>query len=338
MARKSTTLSEGVNAASLLVIILVSWAIFAVLGSGFLSSFNLYSVGQIASRDVVLGLAQLLFLAVGRLNLAVGSIGAICCSLLGYLLVDTKLGLPVALVLVALLGVGASLVMAVLELVTRLSSFIVTLAFLSIYGGAALLLTGNAQYQITSAALTKLGNGTLWASWCCPLAVLAVMSAAVIWSVYNRTSIGWKMLSVGASERAARASGVNVGRTLLFAYGASGLLCALAAVMQSAYQLNVNGGVGSDWLVPSFIAPVLGGALLNGGNAPVTGLLLAAVFYDSLQSGLTILNVPSYWLQLAEGLVLLAAVLLNNVRNNGTLKDRLMVRRRAPRLRAGAPA
>jgi ribose transport system permease protein len=77
----------------------------------------------------------------------------------------------------------------------------------------------------------------------------------------------------------------------------------------------VNAGVGSDWLLPSFIAPVLGGVALVGGDVTLGGILLAAVFYDSLQSGLTILNVPSYWLQFAQGLVLLVAVILNQLRH-----------------------
>jgi ribose transport system permease protein len=118
--RRIAALGEGVNVASLLVVVAVTWTIFGIVGSGFLTSFNIYSIGQIAARDVVLGLAQLMVLATGRLNLAIGSIGAICCSLLGYLLVDANWSLPVAIALVAILGVAAALLMAVLELVTGL--------------------------------------------------------------------------------------------------------------------------------------------------------------------------------------------------------------------------
>jgi ribose transport system permease protein len=103
---------------------------------------------------------------------------------------------------------------------------------------------------------------------------------------------------------------------LLGAYALSGLLAALAAVMESSYELSVNASVGSDWLLPSFVAVVLGGVTLTGGDITVGGILLAAVFFDSLQSGLTILNVSSYWLNLAEGLVLLVAVIVDQLRRN----------------------
>jgi ribose transport system permease protein len=101
---------------------------------------------------------------------------------------------------------------------------------------------------------------------------------------------------------------------VLAAYGLSGLLCAIAAIMNASYELNVNAGFGSDWLLPSFIAAVLGGVALTGGEVSVVGILLAALFYDSLQSGLTIINVPSYWIELPQGCVLLAAVLLDQLR------------------------
>jgi ribose/xylose/arabinose/galactoside ABC-type transport system permease subunit len=206
--------------------------------------------------------------------------------------------------------------MGLVELKSGLSSFIVTLAFMSAYGGAALLFSRSENFQITTPALTALGSGTFLSEAICPLVVVAMICGGIIWVIYNRTSFGWKSLAIGANERAARASGVNAGSVLLGAYALSGLLAALAAVMESSYELSVNANVGSDWLLPSFVAVVLGGVTLTGGDITIGGILLAAVFFDSLQSGLTILNVSSYWLNLAEGLVLLVAVIIDQLRRN----------------------
>ncbi len=302
------------SAIGLVILITITWTVFGVAGSGFLGSFNLYSIGQLAARDAVLGMAQAMLIVVARMNLAVGSIGAVCTSLLGYLLVSAGVPVWLAFLLVALTGVLASLLMGAAELLTGLSSFIVTLAFLSAYAGGALLFTSGHQYQISSSIISRLGNGTLLTSAICPLVAVAVVCGVLCWLLYSRNSLGWKMLAVGANERAARASGVNVPRVVLAAYALSGLLCAVATVMNASYELNVNAGFGSDWLLPSFIAAVLGGVALTGGEISVTGILLAALFYDSLQSGLTIINVPSYWIQLPEGLVLLVAVLLDRAR------------------------
>jgi ribose transport system permease protein len=312
----------------LTVLIVLAWTVFGVINSSFLSSFNLYGIGQLAARDAVLGMAQAALVVMARMNLAVGSVGGICASLLGWMLVSANVALPVALLAVAAAGVTASLIMGFVELKSGLSSFIVTLAFLSAYGGGALLLSRSANYQITDPSLGGLGNGTFLKPAICPLVVVALVCAGAVWVVYSRTGFGWKTLAIGANERAARASGVNTGRVLLGAYALSGLLCAVGAVMESSYELNVNASVGQDWLLPSFVAVVLGGVTLTGGDITIGGILLAALFFDSLQSGLTILNVSSYWLELAEGLVLLAAVIADQLRRSR--RGRFRQRRAVP--------
>ena len=286
-----------------MLLIGLTWTAFTIAGSGFLGSFNLFSIGQLAARDAVLGMAQAMLLVAARMNLAVGGIGAVCTSLLGFLLVSVRTPLWLALLLVCR-GRCASCIADGLRRVGRrgLSSFVVTLAFLSVYTGGALLVTGGRQFQITSQALTSLGNGTLLSPAICPLVAVAVACGGLCCLLYFHNSLGWKMLAVGANERAARVSGVNVPRVVLAAYGLSGLLCAIAAIMNASYELNVNAGFGSDWLLPSFITAVLGGVALTGGEVSVVGILLAALFYDSLQSGLTIINVPSYWIELPQGL------------------------------------
>jgi ribose transport system permease protein len=333
LGRLDVVFGGQTSAFGLVLLIGLTWTAFTIAGSGFLGSFNLFSIGQLAARDAVLGMAQAMLVVAARMNLAVGGIGAVCTSLLGFLLVSVAAPLWLAVLLVCVGGVLAALLMGCVELTTGLSSFVVTLAFLSVYAGGALLVTGGRQFQITSQALTVLGSGTLLSPAICPLVAVAIACGMVCWLLYFRSSLGWKMLAVGANERAARVSGINVPWVVLAAYGLSGLLCAIAAIMNASYELNVNAGFGADWLLPSFIAAVLGGVALTGGEVSVVGILLAALFYDSLQSGLTIINVPSYWIELPQGLVLLVAVLLDQLR-----RRRARSRDRAPAVEAKAAA
>jgi ribose transport system permease protein len=320
--RAGALVADQGPAVGLIVLIAATWTVFGAINGSFLSSFNLFGIGQLAARDAVLGMAQAALVVMGRMNLALGSVGAICVSLLGYMLVSAHISLPLTLAVVAAAGVIASVIMGLVELKTGLSSFIVTLAFLSAYGGGALLVSRSENFQITTPALDSLGSGTFLSAAVCPLVVVAVICGGITWVIYHRTSFGWKSLAIGANERAARASGVNAGAVLLGAYALSGLLAAVAAVMESSYELSVNANVGSDWLLPSFVAVVLGGVTLTGGDITIGGIVLAAVFFDSLQSGLTILNVSSYWLNLAEGLVLLAAVIVDQLRRNRPRRER----------------
>lgn len=87
-ARAVALVADQGPAVGLIVLIAATWTVFGVINGSFVSSFNLYGIGQLAARDAVLGLAQAALVVMGRMNLALGSVGAICVSLLGYLLVS----------------------------------------------------------------------------------------------------------------------------------------------------------------------------------------------------------------------------------------------------------
>ena len=77
---------------------------------------------------------------------------------------------------------------------------------------------------------------------------------------------------------------------------------------------------GDDWLLPSFLAPVLGGTLLAGGMVSVIGTMLGAALVTTIRSGLLVLQVGNFWLQLFLGVILLAAVLLERYRASISLR------------------
>lgn len=303
------------SAAGVFLLIVASWLVFAIAGTGFLGGFNLFSLSQTAGIDIVIGFSQMVMLVVARMNLAVGAVGVVVVMLSGFLL--SSVGLPLLLVLLVALIVGAlaGCVMGLIEIRSGLSSFIVTLAMLSVLEGAMLILTKAHGFGNLPSSLSTFGNGfaiTSYVSW---LLVVAAVVGALLWCMYARTTLGWKLLAVGANERAALLSGVRASRMVLTSYALSGVLAAVAGIMTMAKNnaaLPSTGG--TDWLLPSFIGPVLGGVALTGGQVSVLGAFLGAVFYDGIASGLVILNVSTDWLQLAQGAVLLGAVVLDQLR------------------------
>ena len=74
------------------------------------------------------------------------------------------------------------------------------------------------------------------------------------------------------------------------------------------------GQIGVDWLLPAFLAPVLGGTPLGGGAVSVVGTVLGALLVTVITNGLFLLQVGEFWVQLFSGLILLAAVLLDRLR------------------------
>jgi ribose transport system permease protein len=127
------------------------------------------------------------------------------------------------------------------------------------------------------------------------------------------------MLAAGANPRAAEVSGVRTGRMFIACHALTGALAALAGLMVTARTgaavPSMAGQLGQDWLLPAFLAPVLGGTLLSGGRVAVFGTLLGAAFVNVITSGLLQLRIGEFWIQACLGLILLAAVLADRGRH-----------------------
>lgn len=309
--------------AGLLLLTVLSWIVYGVFGQGFLSSFNLFTLSQIAAGTAVIGFAQLVVLAIGRMNLAVGALGVTVVTFTGWL-VGVKMMNPVLGIVVGLLlGTAAGALLAVIELKTKLNSFVVTLAMTSVYIGVMLLLTKGNPVGIVPASVSTVGSGSFLTPYLSYLVIPALVAGAGLWFLYRRTTLGWQMLAVGANETAAGLSGVRVARVLIITFALSGFLCGVAAVMEMARVSAALPALGGDWLLPAFIVPILGGNSLRGGSVSIGGALVAAVFLQSINAGLVSLNVAVYWQQLAQALILLLAVLADEWRRRRSRQAKL---------------
>ncbi len=300
-------------AAGLLLLTAISWLVYDRIGEGFLSSFNLFALSQLMAETAVIGAAQLVVVAIGRLNLAVGSVGVLVVMSTGWMagIAGIPAGLAVLLGLVEGAAVGALL--GVLERLTGLGSFVVTLAMASILSGLVLIASGGAAVSTLPASIIDFGADPFLLPSLSWLLLPAVVVFALLWLLYRRTSWGWEMLSVGANERAAVLSGVPTARIVVASFALSGLLSAVAAMLEMSRVASALPSLGTDWLLLAFIVPILGGTPLRGGAVALGGALVAALFIVSINSGLVSLGVSGYWQQFAQAIVLLVAVLTDRL-------------------------
>lgn len=308
----------GVGALSaqlgLVVIIGAFWTIFSLRAPGFLSSFNLFTVGRALAIDIVIGFSQMVVLATGGMNLSVGSIG-VCSVMLGGFLMQT-MALPIPIALVGALGLGAALGWLNGFVITRtgVNSFIVTLASANLFSGAMLIVTKANPLDRLPPAIGAFGKLRV-AGALSPLLLIAVAICLILFILYRHSSLGRRMLAAGANARAAEMSGAPVKRVVTIAHTLSGLLAAVAGMMVVARLGAAMPSVGGeDWLLPSFLGPVLGGTLLSGGSVAVVGTMLGALLVTTIRSGLLVLQIGNFWLQLYLGLILLLAVFVDRYR------------------------
>ncbi len=314
--RRGFGLLSQSNVGGLLLLTTVSWLIYQSLGDGFLSSYNLFTLSQLASETAIIGFSQLAVVAIGRLNLAVGAIGVGVVMLTGWLIgvmgLDPIIGLLAGLVLGGAMG-G---LLGLLELKTGLSSFIVTLAMSSIYSGIVLIASGGGAVSSLPAVVTDFSSDVLLVPALSRLVIPALAITLLLWLLYHRSSWGWKMLAVGANQRAAELSGIRVPRILIASFALSGVLAAVAGFLEMSRVAAALPSLGVGWLLSSLVVPILGGTALAGGAVSIEGALVAALFIESINSGLVSLNVPAYWQQFAQAIVLLVAVMSDQSRRD----------------------
>ena len=308
----------GSNLIGLALVIALFVLLFSTATDGFLSKFHLYSVGRIVAVDIVIGFSMMVVLVTGGLNLSVGAIGVSAAMFGGFVM--EVLGVPVLLALPLTLAFGAALgaVNGLAMVLTGVHSFIITLATMSIYFGAMTVLTSAQPFNQLPQSFTDFAKIKMF-GFVSPLLLVSLAAGLVLGWLFKFTALGREMLAAGANERAATLSGVRSGRMFVYCHALSGCLAGLAGLMVSARNgaalPSMAGQIGADWLLPAFLAPVIGGTLLTGGSVSVTGTALGAILVTVLSSGLLLLQVGEFWVQAFLGLILLVAVVLDRVRN-----------------------
>ena len=306
-------LLRGSTQVGLFLILVVLWAVFANLAPGFLSKFNLNSLLRSVAVDIVVGFAQMVVLATGGMNLSVGAIGVCAVMFSGYLM--QVLGLPIPVAIAGTLALGALLGwlngFAIVK--TGVNSFVVTLASASLFSGGMLILTKAVPLNGLPPDFGAFGkSGVLGVP---SLALVALGIAVGLYFLFKHSTLGRQILAVGANARAAEMSGIPVDRTIVFVHALSGALAAAAAILLTSRLAAAMPAVaGDDWLLPSFLAPVIGGTALSGGIVSVVGTILGALLVSTIRSGLLVLEIGNFWLPLVLGAFLLAAILIERGR------------------------
>ena len=312
-ARSISFLMRGSTQFGLLLILIVMWLVFSGLSPGFLSRFNLNSLFRSVAVDVVVGFAQMVVLATGGMNLSVGAIGVCAVMVAGYSLQVIGVPLPIAIILTLAAGGALGWLNGFAIVRTGVNSFVVTLASASLFSGGMLILTKGVPLNGLPPALGVFGRTSFGSI---PALVFVALSiGALLYFLFAHTTFGRQILAAGANERAAEMSGIPVNRVIIQVHVLSGVLAACAGLMLTARLGAAMPSVaGDDWLLPSFLAPVIGGTALSGGMVSVVGTVLGALLVATIRSGLLVLQIGGFWLQLFLGIFLLGAILLERYR------------------------
>lgn len=155
-----------------------------------------------------------------------------------------------------------------------------------------------------------------------PLSVLPLAVIFLAWWLIRRTPYYDQLMAVGSDDRAAYTAGVDVTRVRFIAYVISGVFAGMAALMLTALIGSADPNIGQSYTLIAIASVALGGVSLAGGRGGLIGATIGAIDIFLLQSVLTAFNVSTYVLQIAYGVILVAAVVLTAVQERASKRER----------------
>jgi ribose transport system permease protein len=243
----------------------------------------------------------------GGIDLSVGALVALA-SVWATTLATQSYGAFVMVICALLVGMGAGLVNGVLIAYGRLVPFIVTLAMLVSARGLAQSLSDRRTQLVTVPAINDIATTDVLGI---PLLVYIFAAVIVIgWLVLNRSTFGRRTFAVGGNPEAARLAGIDIRRHTALLYVVSGLCCGIAAVMIMARTTTGSSTHGDLYELDAIAAVIIGGTLLTGGRGTLIGSILGVLVFTTITNLFVLNNLPTEVQNIAKGLIIVAAVLL----------------------------
>ncbi len=293
-----------------IIIVAVAMAvILSFLSPVFLTSKNILNILRQVSVGIIIGVGFTVVLGAGQIDLSIGSQLGLCGIIMAKLMVNHFN--PVFAVVIGLLFcVVFGSLNATLISVFKIPPFIVTMATSNVFLGTGYLITKMKPVIGLSESFIGIGQDSL-AGIPVPIYIM-ILVVIIIFIVVKYTSFGRYAIAVGGNEEAARVSGVRVDRVRLGCYVVLSLCGGVAAIIQTARSASAQVAAGQGFEMDAVAAVVMGGTLLNGGNANVIGTVFGAIIVGMVNNGLNLLGVDSSWQVVAKGLLILVAVIAGN--------------------------
>jgi ribose/xylose/arabinose/galactoside ABC-type transport system permease subunit len=314
------------------IALLVLLVFFSITSPNFLTPTSLITMVRHIALNAIIAIGATFVILTGGIDLSIGSIIGFCGMIAGgfiyeginlaFLGITVYFWAPVIMIVTVIIGVLIGLVNGILVSKFNVTAFIATMGTMYIFRGFALLrsqgktipiLQGRAELRNTGFPL--LGSGTFLGI---PYSILLMIILVVI-MVYiaKKTPFGRRVYAVGGNESAARLSGIQVAKIKTIVYMISGGCAAIVGLIISSELVAAHPATGESYEMNAIAATVLGGTSLAGGRGSIGGAVLGAFVIGILNDGMVMMGVSSFWQTVIKGIVIILAVILDQLQNRG---------------------
>lgn len=304
----------GFNRVVLCFVLLLMYAVFAVLSPTFLSYSRILSALNYAYFLGFLALGVTFVIATGGIDFSIGPVMFCAALISGQLLTKSGLPLVVCLLISILVGTAFGILNGYLVAYWNLPSFITSMASMMLAKGIGSVFTNtqsvswpqaiqeNGEFRIFVKFMTS--DGTIIPTGLLFLIVISIVCAMIL----NKTKAGRYILSIGSNKEAVRLSGVNVKKWEMLAYVICGTLAGIAAIAFVAAYSTVQPGLGDTYNNEAIASCVMGGTSMSGGVASIGGTFIGVMIISLLQEGVLAMGFQKDWQYVITGIIVLVAV------------------------------
>ena len=303
----------------------VVFALFTVMNKNYLSWTNFVNILVASSLVGLVSIGHTYLIIAGQNDLSPGSLAAFS-GVLAALLVSTGMNLYVSFIVTIAAGAMVGVFNAFMVNRIKLEAFIATLVTQSIIRGFAYILCNGKPVAIENKMFIQMGKARFLDI---PVAVWIMIVAFVIFGfILAKTRFGRSIYAIGGNKDAARLAGLNPQRIVLITFIMMGVMCAIGGIVFAARMNSGQPAANVNLEFDAITAVILGGVSFTGGVGTMGGTIIGVFLIQAFNTGLTMVNVPSFWQYVAKGALLLFALTSDFIRKQNRERQLLEASKR----------
>lgn len=312
-------LRSGGTTLSLILVYILMIVVFSTLSPYFLRVKNFTNILVYMSITGVMAAGVTVAMLLGAMDISQYAVATLSSVVAAQIIVHGG-NLFLAIVVAIAVGMACGAFNGLCFSVLKIPAIVVTLGTMQIFRGMAYLFAGGATIMVNSNAFKVIGK--YYIGGFLPVCVLIMIVVfAVIWVMLKRSKLGRMVYAVGGNESASYLSGINVKQVKFMAMVICGVTAAIAGLITSS-QVSAaipSNGVGNE--MPVLSSVILGGISLSGGKGHISGTIIGALILATIQNGMTLLSISSFYQMIINGSVLILAILIDVVRSGALKKN-----------------
>ena len=304
----------------LLIALIGVFILFTILNKNVLSITNVVNILVAASLVGMVAIGHTYLIIAKQNDLSPGSLAALS-GVVVALLLQAGLPIPVAILITLCVGAVVGLFNSWMVNFIKIEAFIATLVTQMIVRGAAYIICDGKPVSISNQAFNNIGKVRLIGI---PVSVWVMIICLVIFGfILAKTRFGRSVYAIGGSTEAARLAGLNPKRIITTCFIMIGVLTSLGGIIFAARMNAGQPAANVNLEFDAITAVVLGGVSFAGGVGDMGGTVLGILLIQSFNTGLTMVNVSSFWQYVARGALLLFALTSDFIRKQRREKELL---------------